>query len=913
MPSALSERSNLARSRWKTCLALSAALLAITGCGGTNSVDPSTTSGTTSSEGERAAIASAKTIAPESVAAGDTILVSCVLVDVNGEVQQPGKDVEHALVFAPADSVTTDAAGDTIAVRAGTVDVRCEFPTLGIGDDVGASIAIEPGPVASVDTALDATSVVAGGDVTATCTAYDAFGNVVPDAKPTLGSAPIDGGNVLGGLTGHFTHAGLYEVACEVPGAEPSPVQLEVVPGLPASLVIAPVPMKALYPVGSVVSIEPLVADEFNNPITSAPVAYGSAPSASATLGNGHFQYLDGGFYTVTGTIAPPTATGQPLIASLQLEVGGVGPTIDCNSPLDGAMLDKAPGSSVTFGGAVQSPNGGVSVTVNGTPASVSGATFSAPITTQFGINFAEIVATDKNGTESTRTCSFLVANQWAPESGLYSNTIDLKLAQAAVDDGNRNNGLNSFGDILYAAANSSGLVSTIHSGLNAANPLKPSGCDSQTCTFLGCVCWYSSGVEYKQVSLPGPQTVGLTLVTGGLTASAHIPNAAIKLRVHGNVSGIPYDTTGWVTFSYLDVTMTLDTKLTAGKPHVSLRPNTLSTSIGNVSTAFSGVDGWIINNVVAPLAQGTLKNALKSQVESYLSNNFNAMIDGVLSGLDISTLGTSFNVPRLDGSGNIPLSFSLGFSSVSTTSSRMLLGISSRLSAPAGQAIPSLGIAIPTGTVLDDPTVTSPKSAAVAVHVGVINQALHALWRGGMFHATLSGDKLGAGLPAEASAQIATKLPPVAEIKGSSVVLSIGALSLSVAYPGLFGGTDPMGNPIAPLQVELGARASATPTLVGNDLHFGNLALTELHFSTGSVSLDPQTNQVLTSLLQKIVQQLVDQSLNGALPALPIPSFHLPPSLQAYGVGPGDLGLVNMSLGFDPRDFVLRGQLGLQ
>ncbi|APR76045.1 Hypothetical protein A7982_01392 [Minicystis rosea] len=917
MPSDLSERLHSARRRWKTCLsfALFATLAATTGCGGGSNVDASsaTSGGSSSSGGETAALASAKTIAPASVAAGDTILVSCVLVDVKGELQQPAKDVEQALVFTPVDSVQTDESGNVIAVRAGAVDVRCEFPALGLGDPTGASITITPGPVASVDTTLDTTSVVAGGDVKATCTAYDAFGNVVPDAKPTLTSTPMDGGNVLSGLQGKFTHAGLYDVACEVPGAEPRPVELEVVPGLPAAIVISPVPTKALYPVGSVVSVKPLVTDEYDNPIINAPVAYTSAPSASSTLGNNHFQYLTGGFYDLTATVAPPTKTGEPLTASTQIEVGGVGPAIDCDSPLDGAMLNVAPGSSVNFGGSVHSPNGGVTVTVNGTAASIAGETFSAPITTRFGINFAEIVATDKNGAESTRTCSFLVANQWAPETQLYADTIDLKLTQTAVDDGNRNNALGSFADILHAVANSAGLVSTIDTGLKAANPLKASGCDSQSCTFLGCVCWYSSGIEYKGVSLPGPQTVSLTLVNGGLTAKARIPNAAINLRVHGDVGPVPYDTTGWVTFSYLDVTMTLDTKLSGGKPHVSLRPNTLSTSVGTVSTAFSGVDGWIINNVVTPLAQGPLQNALKSQVQSYLSNNFNTMIDGVLSGLDISTLGASFNVPRLDGSGNIPLSFGLGFSSLSTTASRMLVGISSKLTAPAGQAIPSLGIAIPTGTVLDDPTVSAPQSAAVAVHVGVINQALHALWRGGMFNATLSGDKLGAGLPATASAKITTQLPPVAEIKGSAVELSLGALELSVAYPGLFGGTDPGGNPLPPLQVELGARATATPTLVGNDLHFGNLVITELHFSSGNVALDAQTNQVLSSLLQKIVQNLVNQSLNNALPALPIPSFHLPASLQPYGVGPGDLGLVNMSLGFDARDFVLRGQLGVK
>jgi hypothetical protein len=130
--------------------------------------------------------AGARTTAPATVAAGDKVVVSCVLVDADGNASQPAPGADVAIVFAPADSVQTDAGGNTIAAHAGKVDVRCTYPTLGIGDDAGAQMAITPGPVASLDTAISATSVVAGSDVTATCTAHDAFGNVVPGATPTL-------------------------------------------------------------------------------------------------------------------------------------------------------------------------------------------------------------------------------------------------------------------------------------------------------------------------------------------------------------------------------------------------------------------------------------------------------------------------------------------------------------------------------------------------------------------------------------------------------------------------------------------------------------------------------------------------------------------------------------------------------
>lgn len=886
--------------------ALVAGATLATGCGS----DDETGTGPTTTQG---VYTGARTTAPATLAAGDKVVVGCVVLDAKGDASQPPKDAELALVFVPSDSVQKDATGQIIAVRAGRVDVRCTFPALGIGDDVGAQIAITPGPVASVDTVVSTTSVIAGGDVTATCTAHDAYGNVVREAKPSLTAAPFDTGTSVTGFTTKLTHAGIYDLACEIPGAKTHPVPVEVVPGKPAKLVVSPNPAKVIYPVGSVVTTETRVADQYDNPIIDAPTLYDSAPSASTTLGTNHFQYLANGFYTLTATVPLPTATGKPLVAHVDIEVDGNGPTIECTAPTDGAMINAAPGTSITFGGNVNSPNGVTSVKVNGVTANVVLDTFSLPMTTRFGINFADIVATDRNGAQSTRTCSFIASNQWATETGLYADTVDLKLMPPAVDDGGRAGGISSFGDMLFKVANSPGLASTIDSGLKAANPLKPRACDSQTCTFLGCICWYSSGVEYRGLGLPGPQTVDVALVNGGLQAHVRVPNVGVNMRVWGDAGPIPYDSTGWAVFSYLDVTMIIDTSISGGKLHGSIRPGTVVTNVGSLSTSFGGVDGWIIDNIVVPLAQGSLRDTVKGLVTGFITNNFNSVMDGVLAGLDVSTLGTSFNVPRLDGGAPIPLSFGVGFSSLSTTPSRMLVGLSSRLSAPAGHALPSLGVPIPPGPVLDDPPVGLPATAGVAVHVGVFDQALHALWRGGMLNATMNGTQLGGALPADAEIRVNTQLPPVAMMNGNAVELSLGAMHLAVSYPGLFGGTDGGGNPLPPLRVELGARATSTPTLVGNDLKFGSFVITEMHFSTGDVSLDASTNAVLTSMLRTLLQKVIDQSLNNALPALPIPSFSLPPSLAAYGIGPGKLGVVNPALGFGPRDFRLTGVLGIQ
>ena len=88
-----------------------------------------------------------------------------------------------------------------------------------------------------------------------------------------------------------------------------------------------------------------------------------------------------------------------------------------------------------------------------------------------------------------------------------------------------------------------------------AANPLKPSSCHQSV---FG-VCVLSSRVDYQDSVLPGPNTVSLTLVDGGLRAAVEVPNPALKLRIQGRVTGIPYDTDGWVYFSYVRVQVTLE------------------------------------------------------------------------------------------------------------------------------------------------------------------------------------------------------------------------------------------------------------------------------------------------------------------------------------------------------------------
>jgi len=790
-------------------------------------------------------------------------------------------------------------------LRALAFGIALSSVVVACGDNIHESN--DPKTPARILTRVTPDPVTAGDTVTAECIVYDDEDHRIDDLAPTFAISPVDPNTTITALTAVVTKAGNYAGQCVLGDLYGNNADFQVVHAPPAVLMIDKQPNQQVYAIGATITIAHAVADRYGNPISDAVIV------DTSTLGNGSgpisnvsanaFAYGSEGSYHVHSQVMPPTDGGADVSANLDLIVNQNGPAVTCAAPLDGQMLNMAPGSQVTVSGTAIDVNGTMGVTINGTPATLdANNAFTAPITTRFGINFVDIVATDTYGVTTAKVCTFLVANQWAPEGALYNDTLALRLGQSAIDDNDRSGAINSLADLLYTVANSAGLHSTLDSALSASNPLKPQGCDSQTCTIFGCICWYSSGIDYQSSSLPGPNTDSLTLVSGGLAMTESVNSPTINLHIHGDVGPIPYDTSGNVNISYINISATFDLSLSSGKPHMAIRPNTVATSVGSISTNFSGVDGWIINNIVVPLAQGTLKNAVSSQVTNYISNNFNAVLDGVVSNLDISSLSASFAVPRFD-SGSVTLSFSPGFSSLGVTSARALFGIGTKLTAPTGQTRASLGIAIPTGAVLTDPN-SAGQSTAVAAHVGILDQALHALWRANFFHATIDPAQYTGGQAGQASLTVDTRLPPVASFVNGVVNLDLGDVDLVLT-------TNADNSSIA---MTAGIRAHTAVALAGNSLSFSGIVLDEVHLSSDMVSLTQMQQDQMQMLVQNLAQNLIDTSLNSALPSLPIPSFTLPSSLSAYGLPAGSsLGITSPSLAVTPPHFVLRGGFGVQ
>jgi len=659
------------------------------------------------------------------------------------------------------------------------------------------------------------------------------------------------------------------------------------------------VPDQPAYGIGEPVDVATLVLDGAGGTISNASVELTSNPAANQQVGN-RFVYMADGVYTVTATVLGDTEGGLPVTASLTVTVDGHGPAIACDSPLDGAILDQTPGSVLTVQGSVTDMSGVAEFRLNGAaaPVDASGA-FAVPLTSGWGINFVDLAAVDTVGRETRRTCAFLLSDTWAPDSGTLSDTISLRARQAAFDDGSRAGGLNSFTDLLHTVLSSNGLRDTLHTNLLAANPLKPSSCDQSV---LG-VCVLSSQVRYVSLAIGGPNTTTSSLVANGLSNSSNATNIRLQVRVNGNVAGIPYDTTGTVTFSSVGANMIFDAALAGGQPGTSIRAGLVSTTVGSISTDFSGLDGAVIN-IVVDLFNGMVRNLVRDLIRDYIQNNFNSVLDGVLGGLDVRNLANTFNVPRFDGGNPLPVTFGVAFSSLNTTSTRMLTTIGTRFQATPAHARPTLGAPIPSGTRGLD--VAGSPSIAVAWHVGLFDQALHALWRGGYFDATLTGGALGGLVPAGVTAEIATVLPPAARLRNDGrMEISVGAMNVQLTDPAL--GPDP-------IDLSAGGRASCAARLEGEDVVLENCLVEELHASTGRVLLGAQSQAELEQLLTDVLNEALARAVNDAVPALPMPAYELPASVATYGLPAGEeLGLVNPTLSIQGNHAVFQGSFGIR
>ncbi|MGM0556914.1 MAG: hypothetical protein ACQEVA_11095 [Myxococcota bacterium] len=846
------------------------------------------------------------------VTAGTAFDVTCILQDAEGNTVEWEDSMSPNLIYSPQDSFTKEDTLRLLPRIAGTASLRCESPDLSLIDETPVELTIEPGPAHTVVTELPRNSMVAGSSVEASCTVYDAYGNLVEGETPTVETSPSGGGVTVEDNTVTIETADVYTVSCSVDGAqEEQGADIEVVPGLPADLTIAKVPSQPVYDTGQVVTIESIVTDEYGNAIPWAPVDVTTTPTTQPTnataFGDDRFKFDVEDTYDVTATVTGQTLDDQTLEETTQVIVNGEGPAISCKYPANNSMIGGASnpvlGSTVTFEGSVSDTHGIDEVRVNTQVVSVDqNGNFSLDIPVRFGINFVDIQARDaitgEWQQENSTTCAFLASDKYHPEGDFLNDGVSLRMKQEAVDDGNWSSTdlteqTDSLNDLLLTAMHSDGISDAIDDALT-----NPDGSgkllDDGTCREI-----YYSGNR-----IDGPHESSLTLLQDGLRLNAKVRNLHIFVYVDipWYCTGLDQDVDVWVT--EVDAAVDFDLNLDSNdKPNISVRSGTVSVQSGEVNLD-SGLpdflDGWI-----SSLFQGTLQGVVEDTISDFLKSELNDLLDGVVGSLDVSSLGSTFDVPQFDSNQPLPINFGVKFSELLVNPTRALFGLGVKLTpGSTGNATPSKGVAMPTGPVLLD--TTSNRPLTVAIHVGILNQALHALWRGGLFDADVASAMGGGGFPDGTTATMSTALPPVATVKGSDkAIIYLGGITLDLTYPGIFD---------EPVAFKLGGVAETGITLTnGDELNFQNISITELYFSPEGISLDADSRAVLEDFLRNLLQGVLDDSLNNALPALPIPSFTLPNSVGQYGLPAGrSLGLRNPTLGGTTTHLILKSAFGL-
>ncbi|MEO0322965.1 MAG: hypothetical protein AAF447_08400 [Myxococcota bacterium] len=841
---------------------------------------------------------SVETAAPEEVVAGATFMPTCTILDAEGEAfSTMGRTPSFRV--SPESSVSVNGLELTARI-AGEVEVGCRFRPLMLADPTPSRVRIVPGPATELETRLDRSVLVAGEALSARCEAFDAYGNRTSAEGASLRVTPDDAGTTSEGLSATLTRAGAYLGACDLDGAAGIAVPFEVRPGLPASLALAVSPTRSVYGIGEVMDLETIVTDAFGNVVRGAALVI-EAPAEAERFGVRGLRFLEEGTFTLAVSVAGPTAGDVVLREEVEVVVNGNGPTIRCDDPMDGGVLDAAPGSTVTLRGTVSDAAGVDAVSVDGVPAVIGAdGRFEGDVIVRYGMNFVDVVGVDGLGEESAETCTFLATNRWEDPEGLTNDVLTLALADEGIDDGDRSGAPNSLADLLAQVLDGPSLAALLDTALTAVNPLKASSCDVRI-PLIGCI--FRSSVSYTPGSTratAGP--VSLDLVPGGLRLRGEFRNVRLGLRVGGTVS-----TSGTIGFSRVGLDAVFDVAVVDGVLQVSSRSTAID--LAGLDVDFSGLAGALAD-VLDFLAGGLIEGLLEGVLEGLVGGAVGPLLDGVLGGLDFSDF-LDLEIPRFGAPGTVALSGGGSISSVDITPERLRLGVATRVSAPASVALPIPGVPFPPppdASLLAEPVTDG--SLAAAIHPGLINQLLFAVWRGGLLEGSLDVGSLGGGegggLLDGASVGFRAGLPPIADVTGEGDLrIELGALDVDLTLPGLLD---------EPLALRVGGRLSTTPIVTDGVLDIGEPVVEELVFSSGEIVLDAATRDAVEAALGRLLSALVLDQLLALIPELAIPAFPLPDDVgSALGLPPGSaLGVSVPALDVDPPHLVLSGNLGV-
>ncbi len=846
-------------------------------------------------------------VEPAEVRAGQAAAVRCEVRNRHGALA----DQPTEWTVDPAAGVTVESGTATPTI-VGTYAFTCRATRLDQADPTPATLTVRPGDPASTVATVDPASVQAGKDAAASCAVYDAYGNVITDAKTSID--PVDGLTVHG-MAVSATKVGAYDIACSVEGFQvaQTKAQLTVAPGDPVRLVMSAQPDRKVYAIDATVQVSWKVYDAYDNVIDGLPATLTPPPNPGMKgIGANKFRFEAEGHYLVQVALdAPWQSVGDQR--TFVCDVGG--PTFDELFPPRGHTQDTDP--AINVHGKVGDAAGSkvTEVTVNGEAATLNAdGTFEYPTSGVHGLNVLVITAKDEYGNETRVTRGWYFSTGWLQvddattlDDAILPESVLLNLRQEFLDDGDHDpSHPNDLATLLELVL--SGVVQPLLADLPAFPFNLPNVINAKVLG-IGLEGDLEILVQVKDVTLGQPR-VSMDLMDGGISAGIQFQPVSLGLEltfiVHARAAAfgqsIPLldpatTSTGSLSVGTLGVSVSMmiaqplhgdlsvegrDFQLTLTDVNIS-PVESLKIDLGKIpgtSIDLGEVDlDWLvgpINGLISQYVLNPLVNLITQPLIDLLEPLVVPLIgDLVQQLLDLLNLRQSFALPDLMGTGNpVDLGLALGISTIAFTEEAGRIGLDLGFQTAKGVTRQP-----PLGSILRDScdrTEQDPVQfvfpAQPSVQVGlthdVLNELLFMVWWGGVIQGDFDASALlggGGALPVDNLVITPTLwLPPIFNDCGGDQRLQIGDLFLEIQMD-LLGNTQWLE---AWLQVDAEVGIIATGNEVG--LKIGKIRHLEYEIYDVGGGLGDLLDMV-TGLLPGLLKNVEGQQFTFPIPEIPL------------------------------------------
>lgn len=819
----------------------------------------------------------------DSIVAGDSgTKATCTFVDGFGNPTSAPKDVVSKVDGGKSWSVAADQVSSTVA---GVHEITCSAQGASL-KQVASKLTVSPATPAFSKGGAKPSQGTAGKPIAVSCTAYDAYGNVVTK-QPTDWTVKVPTGcKVAGGATVTCTLATKHAMSCQTKTKMSDGKPLEgvafdvtVAAAAPISLKLKLDPEQPNYTTGQKIGLIADAKDAYGNAVKDLTLAPITMSPKGFTLDKVNAQVTceQDGLYTVSASLK----TFPQLKASRKILSDSSGPLINVSSPKRGLTRIHTSTVTVSFS-AADELSALASVSFNGkTIKAGDGIGLKAVMSAVQGLNLVKIVAKDKWGNASSHVQSFYSGKAYYKteskfgSSALINNGVEAWLGQKVLDSGYRNHkkpkDIATVVEVILKNFDTKALLSS---------------------TFPVSYSIFKFLISIKSVKFGdskingGYPKIKLTAKAGALGLKGSLYNMVAKVYANGQNSISPN----------LNITVSATSMAINGDLYISLKSNgsvavtnkNVSVKLYNLKVTVDNKWGWLVNWLIK-LFDGTITNALQDSLVDQLKTKINAPLADMLEGF---ALDTTFNVPGFFGGSPTPLKLSSSLYKLyfqapkSGIPGGALIRLKAGLTSAKKVKHTILGSLARRSCLKTYQSLAAMKKTdpmEVSMHFDSANQLLTSMWQSGALVLQVDPSALsGLDFKAYGITDLKVKtdflLPPLLNdcVAGGSPELQMGDIRMDI--------TAKMGGKALVVRAYISAGAKvvveAAKGLNGKEISLSVGKIATLESDIESVLLDgvpagESTAGFFEKLLPAVTSLLVGQ-LQGTLASFPLPELDL-------------------------------------